>query len=273
MINYEDKLVVAGSFDSAGGVLCNGIAAWDGHRWTPFGSGVIRKGKKITELATYNGNLIAGGNFDSIAGLVSTRIATWDGASWSPMGTGLNGDPTSLTVYQDRLVVTGYFTMAGGVAANRMAIWNGTSWDSFGNGTNSAATASIVHNGNLVIGGDFSSVDGHDIEKVAEWNGTIWLPFNNGLIITPYMAIYNLNQVDEKLYLVGRFVGPSNNVLYEHVVQKWDDTVWTPISQNGINNEVVEFSLFNKMLVAGGFIKHAGTTVTEKVAAWDGSAW
>ena len=55
---YNGELIVAGKFPTVGGKLAAHIAAWDGERVTPLGSGTD---DNVYALAEYQGLLIAGG--------------------------------------------------------------------------------------------------------------------------------------------------------------------------------------------------------------------
>jgi len=71
---HSNRLIAAGSFDSAGGVGAAGIAAWNGSTWAPLGAGL---GGRPTALAltVYGDQLIVGGEFDTAGGLSVANIA------------------------------------------------------------------------------------------------------------------------------------------------------------------------------------------------------
>jgi trimeric autotransporter adhesin len=62
VVSYNNLIVAAGSFDSAGGVPVNNIAAWNGTTWSALGNGV---NGTVYTLAVYDSNLYAGGSFTS----------------------------------------------------------------------------------------------------------------------------------------------------------------------------------------------------------------
>jgi len=119
---YDNRLIAAGCFMSAGGPSVLSIAAWDGSSWSPLGSGIDGV---VQALAVYHGRLIAAGDFDSAGGVSASNIAAWNGTSWSPLGSGMNDRVWSLTVYDGELIAGGEFTSAGGVSANCIAAWSG----------------------------------------------------------------------------------------------------------------------------------------------------
>ena len=54
---FDGKLIAAGGFGTAGGVIVNNIATWDGSTWSALGSGT---NDEINSLIVYNGLLFAG---------------------------------------------------------------------------------------------------------------------------------------------------------------------------------------------------------------------
>jgi len=113
-------ILVAGWFQSAGGVPASNIARFNGTLWTPLGTGTNGGVASVVELA--NGDLIAGGGFVSAGGVASYMIARWNGTAWSALGAGCNGTVHKLLPLHDGdIVVGGEFSMtdnrvAGGVS-------------------------------------------------------------------------------------------------------------------------------------------------------------
>jgi len=62
IVSYNNLVVAAGSFDSAGGIPVNNIAAWNGSKWFALGNGV---NGEVYTLAVFDSNLYAGGSFTS----------------------------------------------------------------------------------------------------------------------------------------------------------------------------------------------------------------
>jgi hypothetical protein len=89
LILFDNKLIVGGDFDSAGGVSANYIASWDGSSWSPLGSGMDGNStfSFVHALVIYDNKLIVGGDFTTAGGKVSAYIA-----QWTKHGTGDVGD-------------------------------------------------------------------------------------------------------------------------------------------------------------------------------------
>ena len=119
-------LVVGGSFEFAGDVVTNNIAAWDGSSWQPLGSGLRGTHAHVYALTVYNGDLIAAGAFSKAGDVRANNIARWDGSEWQALGGDVYGAVYALAIYNGELIAGGSFGWAGGVSASRIARWNGS---------------------------------------------------------------------------------------------------------------------------------------------------
>src|SRR5690625_4829087 len=101
MLVYDDgsgpALYVGGKFTAAGRgrVPANGIARWDGQKWSSLGEGVRGEEAKVETMAAFNDGsgeaLFVGGLFEEAGGIRAENIAKWDGARWHSVGEGLSG--------------------------------------------------------------------------------------------------------------------------------------------------------------------------------------
>jgi T5SS/PEP-CTERM-associated repeat protein len=207
------KLVVGGSFSTAGGSPAKRVAIWDGSTWTPLEAVVDNGGNGVSELAAFDPDgegprplsIIASGNVDLAPSNGGFRhIFFWDGSQWRLLGGGINGGSGSgggifaMTVWDPdgsgpalpQLIVAGRFVSAGGVPVSNIASWNGTTWSAMGAGFSSAVRALTTWDpdGNgpiaelLVAGGDFTGNNGGSPPPIlASWNGTTWQSFPGAL--------------------------------------------------------------------------------------------
>jgi trimeric autotransporter adhesin len=140
-------LHAGGNFVTAGGVVVNHIARWDGSSWSPLGSGMTASGiARVQALAVFDDGsgpaLYAGGRFATAGGTGVNHVAKWDGSSWSSLGSGMSPffGVDALTVFDDgsgpALYAGGSFTVAGGTLAHFIAKWDGASWSPLGAGMN-----------------------------------------------------------------------------------------------------------------------------------------
>jgi hypothetical protein len=85
----DGSLYAGGQFTTAGGVVTNRIARWDGSQWHPLGSG-MNSGVSALVFGL-DRSLYVGGDFTTAGDMVSSRIAQWTAevlqapAAWFPV--------------------------------------------------------------------------------------------------------------------------------------------------------------------------------------------
>ncbi len=198
-------LYVGGSFITAGDMLMNRIARWDGASWSALGVG-LGGGTfpSVRALCVFDDGsrsaLYAAGEITSAGGQPVNAIARWDGAAWSAVGQGLIGGGTpwvnALCVFDDgsgpALYAGGRFTSAGGVAASRIARWDGASWSALGTGMSGPPTSQFAEvralgvfddgtGPGLYAGGVFAVAGGQAANSIARWDGASWSALGQGL--------------------------------------------------------------------------------------------
>src|SRR5207244_2481316 len=70
---------VGGSLATAGGVIANDLARWDGSQWFPLGSGAsngVNNG--VFAIGTSGSNVYVGGRFGTAGGVSANHVARWD---------------------------------------------------------------------------------------------------------------------------------------------------------------------------------------------------
>jgi hypothetical protein len=160
------NLYVGGDFTTAGSSPANFIAKWDGHSWSPLGSGM---NQRVSALAVWGNDLYAAGDFTNAGGIQANYVAKWNGNNWSSMGLGLNYSVYALAVSGSNLYAGG-----GGIAANFIAKWDGNSWSSMGSGMNNSVYALAMTDRDLYAGGLFTTAGGKVSAYVAK--GELILP-------------------------------------------------------------------------------------------------
>jgi hypothetical protein len=195
----DREVYVGGRFATAGGVPANGIARWDGTRFTPLGSGIGSGDYDgiAWAMTFFRGELYVGGQFLTAGGVAARNIARWDGRAWSPVGGGLAGGlekVTALAVAGDRLYVGGDFTMAGEVAATRLTSWDGTRWQAVPVNTSESVRAIAAGGSDVyVAGGAFTMPDGVKTNGIVRWDGSAFSALGGGLgsgaFLAPVLAI------------------------------------------------------------------------------------
>ena len=304
---YDDgggpALYAGGVMVTAGGVVVNGVAKWDGAGWSalPGPSGVGVSGT-VLALAGYDPGtgsaLYAGGGFGAAGGQAAGNIARWDGA-WSALSTAAGagiefGAVYALAVYDDGggsdLYAGGEFVSAGETTVNRVARWDGESWSALsgpaGTGMSGAVRAlAVFDDGNgpaLYAGGLFTTAGGVTVNHIARWDGTAWSALPGPDHPGTNTAVFALAVFDDgtgpALYAGGNFATAGG--VFAPGIAKWDGSGWSALSGpagNGTSGPVFELAVFaddaGPALYAGGDFPTAGGVTANSIARWDGAEW
>ncbi|MFN8472230.1 MAG: hypothetical protein U0822_08580 [Anaerolineae bacterium] len=273
-LNGRGKLFAAGSFGSAGGLVANRIAQWDGTAWTTLGQGA--DGIVSALLYDHSRGLYAAGSFTHAGGLPVNYVARWDGAQWSMLGTlaanGTGGPDYALALdTSGNLYVGGSFTGAGGVAANNVAKWDGATWSALGAGVNGSVNALAVDaSGNVYVGGTFTSAGGAAADGIAMWNQTSgWSSLGTGSHAGDNILAIAIDGT--KVYAGGSYSQIGGIVATN--LAMWNGTSWSPIS-TGANNTVTALALDSTgaLYVAFGS-QTIGLSSYYYIAKWSAPNW
>ncbi|MCP4663776.1 MAG: hypothetical protein GY856_50980, partial [bacterium] len=278
---YDDgsgaALYAGGYFITAGGVVVNHIAKWDGTAWSALSgpSGIGTDGG-VSALAVYDDGsgaaLYAGGYFTTAGGVVVTHIAKWDGTAWSdgPSGTGTDHTVLTFAVYDDgsgdALYIGGAFTTGGGVWMSSIAKWDGITWSTLSRPSGRGVSALAVYDDGS---GAALYAGGYNI--IAKWDGTVWSDLSGlsgtGPVLT--FAVYD-DGSGEALYAAGEFT-TAGEVVVNHIA-KWDGAAWSALSEpSGFGTDDYSINALAVYDDCSGAALYAGGYFT--TARWDGTAW
>lgn len=235
-------LYATGHFQSAGGVEVD-IARWDGHSWSPLGSGTdggIRALHVFDDGLGGGPALYAGGKFAIAGGVEASDIARWYGESWSPLGGGIAGEGNcyveAFATFDDgngpALYVGGNFDFAGGVAASNIARWDGKTWSSLGAGVDRVVLSLAVFDDGtgeaLYVGGSFDTAGGQPAWNIARWDGQEWSALGGGANneVWSLLAVGNDLGVASGLYVGGSFDEVDGITSYH--IARWEGCPPTP---------------------------------------------
>jgi len=99
MMSYDNKLFVAGYFDTAGTIPASAIAIWDGTKWCGLGTEIDNQ---IFDFAFYDSSLVIAGNFLTVNSDSINYIAQWIGSDYEDtcsMFNAINENFNSLEFY------------------------------------------------------------------------------------------------------------------------------------------------------------------------------
>jgi len=287
-------LYVGGEFTTAGGVVANRIAKWDGSSWSALSSGLRGGGGtiEVNALTVFDPGtgpaLYAGGTFTIAGDLPANRIAKWDGTSWSALGSGANSTVNALTVFDDgsgpALYAGGRFSMAGGVVLNAsIASWDGSSWSALGGKVRGELFAlSVFDDGAgpaLHAGGSFTVFDAADMVvgyNVAKWDGSSWSGLSS--VGGSVFALTVFDDGTSAALYAGGYLASAGGLPVNRIA-KWDGSIWASLG-SGIDGPapvVMALTAFDDgsgaVLCAGGYFDSAGGVAAKNIAQWNGTSW
>jgi trimeric autotransporter adhesin len=290
----EGQVFVGGEFVTIGGVAANGVALWDGTRWSPLAGGVDNTSDSFDQAPVFallarGDQVFVGGLFDravnpsGIASVNANNVAVWSRSTsrWSALGTGVSSSVRALAADGNTLYVGGYFTGAGGSPASRVARWDGTGWSALGGGVAGAVLDLTVTNGTLYVSGDFASASGvTNTSNLAAWNGSQWLSLRTDQLFNDPAEqwIDTAVALPSGVVLAGGSFNGKNQPLFRSVAL-WDGTRWSGTGQgltsgwtsNGISYAVAVTP--QGQAFVGGSFSEVGGLPARNLLLWDGNTW
>jgi hypothetical protein len=279
------QMYFGGEFTTAGNVLANHVAMWDGSTWQALGSGV--NDPVFTLAVDGRGHLYAGGWFTQAGGKPANHIARWNGKDWEALGSGTNFSVATLVVdASGNVYAGGSFSIAGGVEVHSIAKWDGTSWSALGEGfsMNTSPQPALVVSlaidryGFLYAGGIFDHADGKPANNVARWDGSGWSALGEGVTLKSSSAFVQALAADGRGNIYAGGVFDTAGGIPAANLARWNGEAWSEVG-GGI--QVVAGALFgvNGIIADGGNIYVSGAFTTAGgnpaggIALWNGQTW
>ncbi len=264
----DTTVYVGGAFSTAGGVLVNSLAKWDGC---------------------------------SFSALYDPRPINPQDPNSDPIGFIARNSTETVGARGDELFVSGGFLrdLNQDGSLDFSARWTGTGWEwwAFKIASSSVASRVILTAADAVyFGGQFkfqtSNIPDAPISfNLAKWNGRDWERLGDGIRDirdtternSPQRAIVNALAVapDSDLYVGGRFVIQTASGLATNLV-RWNGADWAPVCPatptlcpDGTCSSTINAITFgpNGDLFVGGDFSSVGDLNIACVARWDGDQW
>jgi trimeric autotransporter adhesin len=280
----REELIVAGSFNQAGGGPMGSVASWDGQAWSSLASEFT--GAVSTALFDDDGPgpgktaVWVGGSFDQLSGIPSRGLCAWSGNSWAATGPGLNADGGIRAMIAAEvggapaLVICGTFTSIDGFPADRVAVRSGGVWSALG--------APPVTNPSLLTIWDRDGagpagavvVTGSSTSGLFMWDDGGWQTIPQPPFSVQAIASFDLDGAGaDPPRLIGACADLLSGVCGFFA---WNGSSWSPVGRQfefpfGVNKF--------KLLTTGGSpgLYAAGTfswgTNHASVLRWDGADW
>jgi hypothetical protein len=258
-------LVVGGQFPSAGGVVVQGLARWDGVAWGGIGSGLSWPfGGAVVEALHVDGtgDLLVAGVFDSAGGVAVESLARWDGSQWSAIGSGLATAPGQ-SVFVEAVTTSplgdvyasGVFAFGGPSPLGKIVVWSGGNWQLLGTTDGRVEELLVLPNGDLLAAGAFQSIAGVATGCVARWSNGVWSSVGSLGVPPDFGAVESLSELPGGDLLAGGFFG-RNGTLYAFA--RWDGVAWTLFDDAGHVALDLAIDPNGEVLVAGNMRSSGG---------------
>ncbi|MEO1450949.1 MAG: T9SS type A sorting domain-containing protein [Bacteroidota bacterium] len=172
LLVHNDELYVVGNFRSAGGMLVDGVAKWDGTTWANMGAGF---NSTVYSIAVFEGSIIVGGTFTRSGTTWINRIARWDSTGWAPLNFGVTNPVWSLDIFVHTLKeIGGALYIAGSfeeityadtstAMCNNVVAYRADTLDLLGGGVpnNTMEALALVGEDTLLVGGGNFGMGGY----------------------------------------------------------------------------------------------------------------
>ncbi len=264
-------VITAGVFLTAGGLLTNRIARWNGSAWSALADGSGFAPRTVTELP--NGDIVAG----SLAGAVAafdTNLTRFDGIAWGPVADGPDQPVlAATTVTNGDLVLGGEFRAIGGKAIRYLAQRSGGTFQALGTGVDGPVRAlAATRTGSMIAAGAFTHAGGNPTGGIASWNGTAWSAIDAGWSGATFHRLLALRGGSVAAFVTGSWQG-----IVDSYVATWNGSTWTLLGRFGgtlfAENVRDLCELDNGDLVVGGDFTTVDSVALPYLARWDGTAW
>lgn len=149
LVLEDGDVIVAGTFQNAGGVEVNNIARWDGEAWHAYGGGLGDAFGVVHSVAMWNGRLVASGSFDE-------RVAVWNGTAWEALGSPLAGfTVAAIDAAGEALIAGGMFSLVEGGPYAHVAVFVDGEWRDLDAGVSDIVEAVMAMDEGIYFGGTF----------------------------------------------------------------------------------------------------------------------
>lgn len=278
------RLYAGGNFTSAGGVMIEGLAQWDGASWSAVGN--FAEYVRV-RLAPYRDPrntidvrvtaMAADGNVVYVS--TSWDLWRWDGSSWSKVGEKLIWSDlreytiSSIIILAEKIHISGYFDKAGDTVVNNIARWNGTTWEAMDSGIDMIYyppfVSSMAQSGDKIYAGGMFISAGNTVQaNLSCWKEGRWTPVGVG----PSGEVKAVASDGTKEYIAGDFKGAEGRLVNHVAVRSVGTKGWQALG-TGTNGKVNALVLEAGELYAGGEFTAAGQLDAANIAKWNGTSW
>lgn len=266
---FEGDLIVAGQFESAGGLAVQNIARYGAQGWVEMDAPNQYEGA-IRALTLWNDQLVAPlVTINQFGQEEATHVAAYDGSAWSLLhdagATGFKfGRVLHLESYGEEIHAGGRFSEIDGLPTLFLACYDGLVWRSVAadpaEGPDSEVRAMAVFDNELYVAANRFNGDGLGAVRIARWDGQDWKSLRNERTRGWQVGeIDKLATVSGRLYGIGNFVSDAQG--QKSSVARYDGTDWAAVHgplSHGTGLEATHIAQWDGRPLAGGSFQRAG---------------
>jgi len=214
---FNNLLIVVGSFDSVSNNNSQVIAAWNGTSWIPMGLSAFYNDFQGWSCTVFNNELYMGGHIFDTTG-VEHCFFKWNGTTWNEVDTNLKGTLLSLVIYNGELY------LGGGVCYNNICYpilkYDGTNFStvsncSFGSIYTGFYRLKVIENKLFAVGNSIDSICGSPASDIVYYDGNTWYPFSSDRFSVNHgdqqATINDIAVYQNHLYVTGSFQWINND--------------------------------------------------------------
>lgn len=278
----KDSLLYAvGNFTWIGESKTQGVAVWDGKKWSGLGSGLNGPARVLHVDSA--GNLFVGGLFDSAGGIAARNVAMWNGTEWHSLGVGVeNGIPASsqdvirgIARTKDGMVVVGgSFAGAGAAKISFLAGFKDGKWLALGVGPKAAIQSmGLGPDGRLYLATAYRIIAHFASDRLLSWDGSELKELGSGN--TSEVSVYSSVAFDRdsSACFAGSFYAllPSGSTTKNFAC--WKNGNWKSLGADlDGKSTALGMDTSGRILLAGRF-SSAGGVRTGLLARWNSKTW
>jgi hypothetical protein len=257
---HQNKLIVGGSFTTAGSLSVLNVAAYNLNNGTWEQMGNLNGNVKTFEV--FNGQIYAGGSFNSF-------IAKWNGTSWEEVLPGYlyGNEVRALKAHENELIIGGDFELPTGALRKNAFAFDGTQAVIMGFGTKTPVNDFEIYQGKIYAGCDY--ISGNDTCALASFMDGDWQTIFDGNFyyfgFGSYLhgTIKQMKTFEASMYIAGDFSANSGMTFGENMIrysETANDTVPMPILMADSTINCFGF-YYNDICYGGDFTYQPGSNL------------
>lgn len=266
---HGSDVFVAGSFDTAGGIVAWNVAKWNGTSWSAAGclNGTVK------DLIVYKGDLYACGQFVLCPSSAGVNFAKWNGSSWLPLS-GVTGMVNTMQVIDTTLFLGGNFTHSSG-AKNIVKWTQGVGFSAIGSNLNNEVTDIEVLDDTIYATCKWNNniADSTVFSRLVAGNWVVMRKANN-LNTTNFIKSYNTMCEHEDVFMIGGDFKqvPLGNPPFSTYQLRYATNFLRELIQVQLSNYFLTDSIINKIvvfnnkMVFGGVFKYGNSSSAMNVS-------